>query len=194
MKVVERMNALKEVLEQEEVLWKSYLDEQIKALEMVLASLEFRYLNGECDVKELGHAKAILTSGLECMRSMKTSNIKNSFGARPPSPFKSSLSEEDITETIEDASLKELQSNRMENEKKDSLGSRSRLRVKRRSAKARSEFEANSVFEMRCRNPWNSECKNTDIELSIYYNGEFLPICRKCWQDISERNLEWSSY
>lgn len=43
----------------------------------------------------------------------------------------------------------------------------------------------------RCRNPWNGQCKNTDIEVCIYYNEELLPICRDCWLEIAEKDLIW---
>ncbi|MEM2935726.1 MAG: CdvA-like protein [Candidatus Bathyarchaeia archaeon] len=46
-------------------------------------------------------------------------------------------------------------------------------------------------FGMRCRNPWNGNCRNTDIELSIYYKGEFLPICHQCWKEIANKDLTW---
>ena len=42
-----------------------------------------------------------------------------------------------------------------------------------------------------CRNPWNGECKNTDIEVTIYYKKELLPICRSCWKEIAEKDLSW---
>jgi len=43
----------------------------------------------------------------------------------------------------------------------------------------------------RCKNPWNGQCRNTDIELSIYYRGEFLPICHQCWREIANKDLTW---
>jgi len=43
----------------------------------------------------------------------------------------------------------------------------------------------------RCRNPWNKECKNTNIEVYIVYNGMKRPICRRCWSKIAKKNLEW---
>jgi len=43
----------------------------------------------------------------------------------------------------------------------------------------------------KCRNPWNGECESTDIEVYIYYKGRRLPICRDCWSDIAEKDLEW---
>jgi len=46
--------------------------------------------------------------------------------------------------------------------------------------------------EERCLNPWNGECRNTDIALFIYYEGQKLPICRSCWVEIASTNIEWS--
>ncbi len=42
-----------------------------------------------------------------------------------------------------------------------------------------------------CGNPWNGECKNTDIVLHIYHEGDHLPICRSCWNEIAETDIEW---
>lgn len=43
----------------------------------------------------------------------------------------------------------------------------------------------------RCHNPWNGRCENTDIALYIFYKERELPICRLCWNEIAERDLEW---
>jgi hypothetical protein len=42
-----------------------------------------------------------------------------------------------------------------------------------------------------CKNPWKGKCKNTDIEVYIYYRNKRLPICRKCWGIIAEKDIEW---
>jgi len=42
-----------------------------------------------------------------------------------------------------------------------------------------------------CRNPWNKECKNTNIEVYIFYRGKKRPICRRCWSKIAKKDLEW---
>lgn len=42
-----------------------------------------------------------------------------------------------------------------------------------------------------CRNPWNGKCKSMDIYLYIIYKGAQLPICRRCWNRIAERRIEW---
>jgi hypothetical protein len=43
----------------------------------------------------------------------------------------------------------------------------------------------------RCRNPWNTKCRETEIEVYIYHKGRQLPICRECWLKIAEKDLEW---
>ena len=39
--------------------------------------------------------------------------------------------------------------------------------------------------------PKEKGCGNTDIELSVYYKGEFLPICHQCWKEIANKDLTW---
>jgi len=43
----------------------------------------------------------------------------------------------------------------------------------------------------RCKNPWNKECNNSDIEVYIIFRGEKIPICRCCWDKIATANVEW---
>ena len=43
----------------------------------------------------------------------------------------------------------------------------------------------------RCRNPWHDVCRNSDIEVYIQIRGEKVPICRRCWGRIAEKDLEW---
>jgi len=43
-----------------------------------------------------------------------------------------------------------------------------------------------------CMNPWNGECRNTDIALFIYHEGRRVPICRRCWEKIASTSIEWS--
>ena len=44
----------------------------------------------------------------------------------------------------------------------------------------------------KCQSPQAPECGNTNIALYIMHGGDRLPICRKCWSEISESNLEWN--
>ena len=45
-----------------------------------------------------------------------------------------------------------------------------------------------------CKNPWNGKCKCTEIELYIIYDGKKIPICRKCWSEIAEKEIEWVNF
>lgn len=42
-----------------------------------------------------------------------------------------------------------------------------------------------------CKNPWSEECRNHDIEVYILLKGERLPICRRCWSKIADKDVEW---
>ena len=44
----------------------------------------------------------------------------------------------------------------------------------------------------KCSNPFNPNCKNTDITVYIEVDGtEQTPICRSCWDFLAE-NAEWN--
>ena len=43
-----------------------------------------------------------------------------------------------------------------------------------------------------CQNPFK-KCRNKDIAVTIYYNGEMRNLCSSCWKEIAESDLEWSS-
>jgi len=45
--------------------------------------------------------------------------------------------------------------------------------------------------EEKCQNPWNKNCKKTNIVLGILYKGEELPICASCWDKIAVSAHEW---
>ena len=49
----------------------------------------------------------------------------------------------------------------------------------------------NDGSEIHCMNPWNRDCRNTDIEVYIYYNNERIPICRLCWEKLADKELDW---
>lgn len=42
-----------------------------------------------------------------------------------------------------------------------------------------------------CMNPFRkSKCKSGE-PIEVYISGDKLPICRKCWKEISEADVEW---
>jgi len=42
-----------------------------------------------------------------------------------------------------------------------------------------------------CKSPWNGKCSSTNIEVYIQYKDQVLPICRHCWGEIAEKDIEW---
>ena len=42
-----------------------------------------------------------------------------------------------------------------------------------------------------CKNPWNKECKNDNIQVYIIVKGERVPICRHCWDKLANQDVEW---
>jgi len=42
-----------------------------------------------------------------------------------------------------------------------------------------------------CKNPWKNKCKSENIKLYILFKGQKLPICKQCWNSISEKELDW---
>jgi len=42
-----------------------------------------------------------------------------------------------------------------------------------------------------CKNPWKNSCKKGDIQLYIQLKGEKIPICKKCWSNIAEKEISW---
>ena len=43
----------------------------------------------------------------------------------------------------------------------------------------------------RCKNPWKNNCKNGNIKLYIQFEGEKLPICKRCWSSIADSEISW---
>ena len=48
------------------------------------------------------------------------------------------------------------------------------------------------IKEEKCKNPWKEEeCTSTDIEVYIWYKNKKVPICRECWVEIAENEIDW---
>ncbi|RLI37793.1 hypothetical protein DRO55_00500 [Candidatus Bathyarchaeota archaeon] len=214
-----RIEAAKSILEEERTLQLSTLNEQINMIESLLVDLTFRYLTGEITEVEWREKSRILTLGLDSTKDMKT---RMETGIRrepaPPKPLFKKREEEDTRIPLKETEeVKVKTTPKVESKpRQDALGvsvekplrevaegeldgvkryvmERSIRKGRTRPVKAPSELDDSDIPVIRCRNPWNKECRNTDIVLSIYYNGELLPICRECWEKISEKNIEWSS-
>jgi len=205
-RITENMRGLKESLEQEEDLLRSELGKQVKVLERVLADLKFHYLSGEYNAEECELMQAILTSGIDSIKGPEGSSIHSASRPSPleflePTLLKEASHLEDSFESslvkendVKNGSVGHLNEMSTVVKRTNSSGPKSERMNSRRSIKSRKKTKRESMLDAHCRNPWNGDCRNTDIELSIYYDGEFLPICHKCWQEISNRNLEWSGF
>jgi len=42
-----------------------------------------------------------------------------------------------------------------------------------------------------CHNPLKVDCESNDIVVYIQVGSEKLPICRSCWRELAESDLEW---
>jgi hypothetical protein len=58
---------------------------------------------------------------------------------------------------------------------------------------AHTRLQCNMRFSMmeHCKNPWKSSCKSGNIQLYIEFKGEKLPICKRCWSHIADKELNW---
>ncbi len=66
---------------------------------------------------------------------------------------------------------------------------RKRKSVKRRSVNR--SLDGGGIEH--CMNPWNGKCRNTDIQLYIFYRNRKRPICRSCWEEIVKQGYSWDS-
>jgi hypothetical protein len=162
---------LKEVLEREEFLWQSGLSEQKRILECLLMELELKRLLGEIREEEWKRKSMIINLGLNSLDDDKILTNKAMPEPAPPMriPHEEQGREEVMTVT---------QRNDM---------------PMRRVTKPANRLKSSPGSRARCMNPWKPKCKDTDIDLSIYYHDQMTPICHRCWEDLSKKNIEWSS-
>lgn len=149
--------------------WESMVPEEARILESLLVNLRFKNLIGELDEWK--------------WRSMSTAI---EFGINSISAHNS-----EIAKSIKnDVNLKTNSSKRHKNNVglNSNRGNKALNRREERSSERL--LKPKSSDGSHCMNPWKPNCRRTDIKLSIYYNGQFLPICHKCWKEISEKNVE----
>jgi len=196
------ISEFKETLEAEDPFWKADLSEETRILETLLIELELKRLLGEIGEKEYSRKSEIIKLGLDSFRNRRTLTDRN---ISKPDPPIQTVFEEDGSKKIMNRSETEgkreisqmlsMKDRDIEPaEEENPVRDRHFLdKPRRRATKELPEIENPLASEMRCMNPWKPECRNTDIELSIYYDGRMIPICRRCWENISKENVEWSS-
>lgn len=42
-----------------------------------------------------------------------------------------------------------------------------------------------------CGNPWKKGCKDTEIVLYIKNKEKIIPLCKKCWINVSKSSKSW---
>lgn len=198
---------LKEALEAEEVYWQNRCLDVAQMLELLLIEFRHRFLLGEIGEDELTHKNAVISQGLMALTNKEVPKVsENTSGLKPAQPLQTTLEQqtlrtlhESITKQgIEEATVSyvvDREEKVAEPAEPKSISDDGQTNNKRRRPlnKEPPELDASTGSIMHCMNPWKPECRNTDIELSIYYKGRSTPICHKCWEDISDKNVEWSS-
>jgi len=166
---------LEKALREEESFWKEALLKGIRIFETLLVELEHKRILDEVEEEEYLHNSEILSIGLS---SIRTQMEQNEATRVPPQPSKPSLIHEK-----NETKPEQIRMRRFENPS----GKTGRVK------EIAFEGEGQDISEIHCMNPWNPECRNTDIEVSIYYDGRMVPICRRCWEEIANKDVEWSS-
>jgi len=212
--IMSKIRASKEAFEEEELFWNSKKEEVLRIFEMLLSKVGFDYLDSKINEEDWKEKSYILTLGID---SIKAKANQSQIIDEQIKPVPSTLQTDNIDEAFQNDMLKKTSKVReervipeMDDQKPIKIMEKHeriiappnisrRKSIKRRNSLSRSrdiiktlpEIESNSTSDVHCRNPWDNQCRNTDIQLSIYYKGEQIPICHKCWEEISKKNLEW---
>jgi len=167
---------LEEALREEELSWKRDLLNGLRIFEHLLVELEHKHLLGKIGENEYSNNRRIFSDCLDSIRNQiqrKEESKEDSMAATQQSNGDSAY--------------------RKAEDKMERLHSKheDRNRKNRKRREAVSDSADRGFPEIHCMNPWNPECKNTDIEVSIYYNGRMVPICHRCWKEIANKDVEW---
>jgi hypothetical protein len=192
---------LKETLIAEESFWKANLSENTRILESLLIELELKRLLGEIG-EEWTKKSMIISSGLESLKANETltGKIEQELTQPIQTTLEKHTNEKVRTELVKEdrhgslqaprESIKGIRHVREQNPVDERPNSNTR---KKWIAKEPPSLANSLTPRIHCMNPWKPECRNGDIGLSIYYKGQTIPICHRCWEDISKKNIEWSS-
>ena len=168
-KAMSAASDLKKALEDEREFWKKTLHDGARLFETILVEFRHRLLLGEMEEDEYKRSAEILSDGI--------SSIKKQIEWD---------GEERETVIMTSQEIKERYTNRLADVRVSG-------EAQNEAARTTSTTGGSGEGEIHCMNPWKPECRNTDIEVSIYYNGRMIPICRKCWSEIANKDIEWSS-
>jgi len=169
-KAISAASDLKKALEDEEEFWKKTLHDGARLFETILVEFRHRLLLGDMNEEDYKRSAEILSDGISSLKKQIEWNGEER--------------EESVIMTSQQ--IKERYANKLADVKGSDESSMETVRTTSKTGDV-------SGGKIHCMNPWKPECRNTDIEVSIYYNGRMIPICRKCWSEIANRDIEWSS-
>ncbi|MEM2341708.1 MAG: hypothetical protein QXX94_03565 [Candidatus Bathyarchaeia archaeon] len=159
-------------IEESKKFWENMASEETRILESLLVDLRFKNLIGELDEWKWRSMSATIELGIDSISAHNNKMVK---------------SDKNDVDLKTNSSLKKRKNN------VDSKQNRRNRVLKRREERFSERLlKPKSSDGLRCMNPWKPNCRRTDIKLSIYYNGQFLPICYECWKEISEKNIEFT--
>jgi len=171
---------LEEALKEEESFWKERLLDGIRIFETLLVELELERLLGRIEQEEYLHNSEIINTGLSSIKNqIEQEGRTEEKNSMPPQPSKSGYANEEKETRSNNPCIQQYENSTRRN---------------RRATKMMAEDERQGESKVHCMNPWNPECRSTDIEVSIYYKGRMVPICHRCWEEIANRDVEWSSF
>jgi len=168
---------LEESLREEESFWERTLIDGIRILESLLVEFEHKRLLGRIGEYECQRSTEIINEGLKSLFEQMRRNEEPEMSTKK--------SPEDSEKTPSQRNFEEKKERHPLRQSKNS--------TRKNRVDSRAGIEGQGVSAVHCMNPWRPECKNTDIEVSIYYNGRMVPICRECWKEIANKDVEWSS-
>jgi len=173
---------------------KQALSEQAVIFEKFLAATELEYAVGVVSEEQYKTNQDLLVLGLEASRK---ENQDISGSPTPPHQEVEPVEKKAATEP-QVLTEKTLEVSVGGVELKDPSGLVSLEKVKESvtalatgamDGEEKGDDHADSVFH--CMNPWNKDCRNTDIEVYIYHNNERIPICHACWDELADKDITW---
>jgi len=169
-KAMSAASDLKKAIEDEREFWKKTLHDGTRLFETILVEFRHRLLLGEMKEDEYKRSAEILSDGISSIKEQIEWNGE----------------ERDEPVIMTSQEIRERYANKLADVRVNG-------EAPNEAAKTSSMTGDSGEGEIHCMNPWKPECRNTDIEVSIYYNGRMIPICRKCWSEIANKDIEWSS-
>ncbi len=207
-RLVSAYASLKQNIDEEKDFWAMSNSEEVRALEQILIDFKVRHFLGDMNDEEWKKKSETIISGLNVIK--EPIKLMAETDLQPIPALELPIEEDSIEiekklpleqtelETIEEIPEKkseekrEIKPKRIIKKKNVSVTHVHKKTVIEKLSKPEKPTSTSSLSEIHCMNPWNLKCRSTDIELTIYYKDQPTPICRGCWKEISQKDIEWS--